>query len=373
MISGGANVRRLLTTLLAVVISVVAARGAAGQGQGRPHLKVLSDVPESQLFMVMNAVAGSLGVGCEHCHVRDAPKTKTVVGGWKFDRNDKPAKAKGLEMMRMTREINASRYGGRPVVTCFTCHHGELRVAGTPPLPPREGLGAAPAGPVLPSAQQVLAKYAAAVGGADAAVRFGITVLQARDERSEDRRGELTISFRGSDRYRVDLSMPPEPARSLAFAGSSGWVSVGGVPRLLTDADVVRLRRQALRYAPLKVPEPAEALRVERVEPVRGRDTYAVVTDVDPKTTRTYFFDVTSGLLARESTITATALVPLQEQVDYEDYRPVDGVLLPFLVRTSDDAPYATSTKTFTRITHGAPPDETLFAMPQPPATPAAK
>jgi hypothetical protein len=39
----------------------------------RPNLQVLKTMPESQLFPVMNALADSLGVRCDHCHVRINP------------------------------------------------------------------------------------------------------------------------------------------------------------------------------------------------------------------------------------------------------------------------------------------------------------
>jgi hypothetical protein len=46
----------------------------------------------------------------------------------------------------------------------------------------------------------------------------------------------------------------------------------------------------------------------------------------------------------------------------------VGGVMLPFVIRTSDDAPWDTSVRTFTSITHDGPVDDAVFAMPKPPA-----
>jgi hypothetical protein len=45
-------------------------------------------------------------------------------------------------------------------------------------------------------------------------------------------------------------------------------------------------------------------------------------------------------------TTTETLLLPLQEQVDYDDYRDVDGVQLPFQMRTIDGAPCVLMTRT---------------------------
>jgi hypothetical protein len=359
---------RVISALIAMV--VVAEPAAA---QTRTHLKVLNDIPESQLFMVMNAVAGSLGVRCDYCHVRISSDPTTVVGGWLWDRDDKPAKAKGLEMMRMVREINASRFGGRPTVTCYTCHRGNARVSGLPPVPPLlttdeppRDASAATAGPnvTLPTMLDVWRKYLTAVGQPD---RFATTLLEGRDERSENRRGEVRIYYKGGDRYRLELRMAGQPSIVQGFRGLAGWVDSGGTPRALSGDDMPRLRRLAARYAPIKIVDLPEQLHIARIDSIGGRDVYAAETVVDSTTTRTYYFDVASGLLVRESTTIATSLVPLQEQVDYEDYRSVDGIMLPFVVRTADDAPYDTSTRTFTTIRHGVALDDLMFTTPDAP------
>ena len=95
----------------------------------RPNLQVLTTVPESQLFPMMNAIADSLGVRCDHCHVRVSPdptKTWFFAGGWVWDRDDKQPKRVAREMMRMVLDLNARQFGGRTVVTCYTCHRGAM-------------------------------------------------------------------------------------------------------------------------------------------------------------------------------------------------------------------------------------------------------
>jgi hypothetical protein len=360
-------------TIIIIAAAILAAGAAAAQdrpaGEVRPHLQVLRDVPESQLFLLMNAVAQSLGVGCDHCHVRNSPNPVTLEGGWQWASDDKPAKAKGREMMRMVRELNASRFGGRLVVTCYSCHRGNVRVATLPPLPPADP---APPARSLPSAADVLAKYVSAVGGPGAATRFATIVMEGRDERNEDRyakpvgrRGPFKIVMKGRDRFRLDFSVPPDPAAVQVVTGATGWASRGNAVVALPPDAVERVRRTAVRYSPLKVGEPVESLRVERIERIGGRDAYVVTAATGTASTRSYFFDAGSGLLVREVTTLPTPLVPLQQQVDYEDYRSVDGIMVPFVVRTSDDAPYDTSTRTFTSITHDVTVNDALFAMPK--------
>ncbi len=47
------------------------------------------------------------------------------------------------------------------------------------------------------------------------------------------------------------------------------------------------------------------------------------------------FFDVRTGLLVRRYTESDTPLGKLPLQVDYEDYRDVDGIKQPFLIHWS--------------------------------------
>ncbi len=91
-----------------------------------------------------------------------------------------------------------------------------------------------------------------------------------------------------------------------------------------------------MRYRAVK--EQLPNLRVVGIERVVDRDAYVLRAKLDSVTTQTSYFDVVTGLLRREITTTETLLVPLEEQVDYDDYRDVSGVQMPFLVRISDDA-----------------------------------
>lgn len=354
-----------------VIAVLLSAKSVAAQdrpaGERRPRLQVLRDVPESQLFMVMNVVAQSLGVGCEYCHVRNTPDVK-VSGGWEWDRDDKSAKNTGREMMRMVRELNTSRFGGRLVVTCVTCHRGDTRVANLPPLPP---VDPAPPAPALPSVADVIAKYTAAVGGGNLSTRFATLVMEGREVRPESRyepnvgrSGTFKIVFKG-DRFRTDFAVPPQPATAQVVTGAGGWALRGDAVLRALPADAVgRVRRTATRYSPLKIAEPISALRIDRLERIGGRDAYVLSTDLDGGGKRSYFFDAFSGLLVREITTVPTALVPFQEQMEYYDYRPVNGVMLPFMVRFSNDAAYETSTRTFTSIREDVPVDDAIFAVP---------
>ena len=129
------------------------------------------------------------------------------------------------------------------------------------------------------------------------------------------------------------------------------------------DVEQIVLRRRLVLGVLVTVPRDWKALR-SAVERVADRDVYVATARIDPTTTRTLYFDVVTGLLRRELTTTETMLLPLEEQIDYDDYRDVGGVRLPFRMRTSDGAPYSTVTRTFVQIRRNVPVDEALFRPP---------
>lgn len=354
----------LLATAIVVVPYDVEAQQATAAGATRPALRVLQALPEAQLFLLMNLVADSLGVRCDYCHVQvkpDLTRTPANVGGWVWESDDKPQKRTAREMMRMVIDLNADRFRDGARITCYTCHRGATQPARLPPLPPAADSATTPARLVLPSADRVWTNYVNAVGQLGTPARATGTIISGWDDRSEGRYGKVEIVLAGTDRYRATVSTPAGTT-SQGLDGDVAWLATNDRVQRLSGEDITRLRRIAMRYRPVK--ERPANLRVIGVEPVAGRDTYVMTAKIDAITTLAMYFDVVTGLLRREVTTTETLLLPLQEQVDYDDYRDVNGVQFPFHIRTSDGAPYDTVSRTFLQVRRNVPVDDSLFRPP---------
>jgi len=360
--------RVALSIVLGALIAPLnaAAQQPGSAGASRPKLQVLQALPEAQLFILMNLVADSLGVRCDYCHVQSKPdltRTPANVGGWVWDSDDKPQKKIAREMMRMVVDLNKASFGGRSRVTCYTCHQGALDPARTPPMPPAlYGSGkTAPPAP-LPTIDRLWTNYVNAVGQPGSAPPGTGTIISGWDDRPEGRYGKVEIIMAGADRYRVTMTAGDTITRQ-GIDGDVAWVATNDrVTRLSAAADIARMRGVAMRFRPLK-DRPAN-LQVVRIDRVADRDVYVTRERIDAGTVRMLYFDVVTGLLRRELTTTDTILIPLQEQVDYDDYRDVDGVQMPFRVVTSDGAPYDTVTRTFLQIRRNAAIDEAAFRPP---------
>ena len=357
---------RYSRVLVLVLPAAVAAQQPGSAGEKRPKLEVLQSRPESQLFPLMNLVATSLGVRCDYCHVQanpDLSRTPSNLGGWVWDRDDKPTKRRAREMMKMVVELNASRFRGEAKVTCYTCHRGGTQPLRLPALPPPAwGAPGAPPPTPLPSADRVWSAYVAAVGRVDATAPGTGMSIRGWDDRPEGRYGKFEITVAGADRYRITLT-GPELTLNQGLYGNVAWGATNtGVQSFSSPADVARMRRIAMRYRPLKEQPPNS--RVVGVERVDDHDAYVLQGKIDSVTTQRSYFDVVTGLLRREITTTETLLVPLEEQVDYDDYRDVGGVQMPFRVRISDGAPYSTTTRTILEIRRNVPIEDALFRPP---------
>jgi zinc protease len=211
---------------------------------------------------------------------------------------------------------------------------------------------------------RVWTNYINAVGQVESGARGTGTIVSGWDDRPEGRYWKVDIVLAGTDRYRATVTTP-NGTTSQGMDGDVAWVANNDNVQRLSGSNVERLRRIAMRYRPVKE-RPAD-LKLVGVERLADSDVYVVTAKIDPITSWTLYFDVVTGLLLREMTTTETLLLPLQEQVDYDDYRDVSGVQLPFRVRTSDGAPYASVTRTFLEIRRNVAVDDALFRPPSAP------
>jgi hypothetical protein len=352
--------------MLSVLVSRVDARQAPGSaGATRPNVRVLQALPEAQLFPLMNLLADSLGVRCDYCHVQTNPdltKSPANVGGWVWSSDDKPQKRIARDMMRMMIDLNTRQFKGAARVTCYTCHRGGTDPARLPPIPPSLPPGALTPSPIaLPSADRVWNSYVSAVGKADPQKRGTGTIISGWDDRPEGRYGKVEIVTSGTDRFRATLTTAAGVI-SQGFDDTGAWTATNNVVQRLAPENAARLRSVAMRYGPVRT-RPAN-LEIVGLERIAGREAYVARARINPTTTLTLYFDVVTGLLRRELTTTETILLPLEEQVDYDDYRDVGGVQLPFRVQTSDGSPFGLVTRTFLEIRRNVAVSDALFRAP---------
>src|SRR6267143_6267029 len=344
--------------------------------QSRKNIRLLKGLPESQLFLLMNFVATSLGVQCNFCHVQQGKDPKTGFTKWVWESDDKPEKQTGRRMMQMVLSIKANDkvdFRENPV-TCYTCHRGQTKPVGLPPMPlarsghePGPNDAAPTVRPASPSVDQIFSKYVEAVGGS-AVTGTKTLVLKGKREASQDRNWPNEITLALPDKFLMVATTPQGTVRQIVN-GDRGSVMNGANVRNLTPAEAIAAKRSLDELFNVVKVKMSSGMRSGGVQRVGERESYVVEQMTDSKTER-YYFDTQTGLLLRKITINQTVLVPFPEQIDFEDYRDLDGVKVPFTIRYSAIDTFDSWTRTFTEIKRNAVVEDALFAIPiAPPKT----
>jgi photosynthetic reaction center cytochrome c subunit len=379
---------KIAVVLLAIVfLASLFATAACAQTQGVPagakqtagerfkNVQVLKDIPADQLLPSMDFIASSLGVRCNHCHVRP------------FEKDEKKEKATARQMITMMMNLNKGSFEGKRDVTCYTCHRGAPKPVGLPVIPepgaetvaratqpaPAVGAAGAPAAKqaeALPTAEQLVEKYTRAIGGAEALGKLKTRVAKGLFE-SEDFRGETEEIFEAPSRS-LTVIHTPNGNFTQGFDGTTAWQQdpAGRVG----DRNPAQARQAGdfLRMFDLK--KAYGKMTVEKKAEISRQAAYVVNAEpADGQATERLYFAADSGLLLRLIRFTDSPLGTNVEQTDFSDYRDTGGVKVPFAVRHAE--PRESNTTRYQTIQYNAPVDSAKFAKPAstapaPPARP---
>jgi hypothetical protein len=296
------------------------------------NIQVLKDVPANEVFPTMGFIAGSLGVGCDHCHVNP------------FAADEKPAKKRAREMMKMVQQINAQFFPDMTNrVTCATCHNGGTSPAKAPAvadaawlkqyLAASSGKPAAPA--ALPDAQQLIDRYRAAIGGKNLeriVTRYykgTATTYNGSEAHAFDQ-----VVYLEGDQVRVDVSSKQGLQTSI-YNGRRGWVLSPKESHPMNDEELGGLRGRVLRVLQLDyLPRFTQAV-TKRAEELRGHQCWVVELNGEQNRVETVWFDQQNGLLVQRRGLVPTAFGNAPEETWFEDYKDFAGVKLPMTVITA--------------------------------------
>jgi photosynthetic reaction center cytochrome c subunit len=301
-----------------------------------PALKTIS---VDDFMLTMGIMTSSLGFDCADCHAG--------AGTDKVDwAADTPRKRTARRMVNMVQAINRDNFGGRQLVTCWTCHRNRDRPAATLMnfeilygMPTLESDDLVPASrPGLPKPDVIVDTYLQALGGAQ---KLSTLTSWAATGTSMGfggfgGAGRVEIYVKAPDQRSTTILFPDAPDRDASvrsFDGRLGWIktplSVLGEYQLSgSEFDGARLDAQ-LSF-PGQMKQVLTNLRTLDSMTIDGQDCAVVQGDSQRRTFATLFFQKSTGLLVRTIRFGPSPIGRIPTQIDYGDYRDVNGIKMPF-------------------------------------------
>jgi photosynthetic reaction center cytochrome c subunit len=300
------------------------------------NVQLLRGIPVDQFMGTMGVFSASTGLNCTDCHLDESG------GNWAKYADDNPRKQTARRMMQMVNGINQANFGGRQVVTCFTCHRGtsrpgtmpsiDLLYSSPPPFEPGELITPARG---QPTPEELLDRYVQALGGSErlGAVR---SVTGRGTYIGYDDAGATPMElYAQAPGRRAIVSHTASGDISWVFDGQSGWVAAPLTDRPLavmpvTGQDLDGLAVESLVLFPLGLRQRLTNLRVGFPTEIDDREVNVLQGTTASGGTVTLCLDAETGLLRRLIRFSASPVGRIVTRVDYGDYRDAAGVKMPF-------------------------------------------
>jgi photosynthetic reaction center cytochrome c subunit len=346
---GSKGARFTITCGAVVWLACVLSAGGQAQPERQPlaeevfkNIRVLRGLPVDEFMGTMGVFSAALGMSCEDCH-------SASDASWdNYALDVSPRKLTARRMVQMMTSINQTSFGGRQVVTCYTCHRGSGRPRVTPSLAALYGASTledqgdlvrpAPGGSSGPTADQILDKYVQALGGAQRLA--GVTSFVAKGTSTgygpEGTRPIDIIARAPGQRTTIIHTLDGD--NTTVFDGRAGWIAAPHRPVAvlgLTGSELDGVRLEAELAFPARIKETLGQWRVGVPTEIDDKAVQVLQGARPNGTLATFYFDTQTGLLTRLVRYANSKVGRLPTQVDYADYREVSGVKVPFKVKVT--------------------------------------
>jgi photosynthetic reaction center cytochrome c subunit/uncharacterized protein DUF6544 len=331
------------------------------------NIQILKGIPVDQFMDAMGMFSSSLGYDCSSCHSQDIHYDRAAFA------TTTPLITRARQMINMMNGLNEANFGGRPRVTCFTCHRGSPSPEDVPSLALQyadvvddpNSMTLVRSRSVMPD--QVFAKYMEALGGAQKVA--ALTSFTARGTYGGFNTGGADLPIEISAKapnQRVQIVRAPDADNVKTYSGQKAWVAEGWRPlplMELTGGNLEGARIETLTLFPATIKDSFTGWQVgtatiddKPVQVLQGRSAGQPVPV-------NFYFDE-SGLLVRTVRWNRTPVGTVPAQMDFSDYRDVAGVKMPFkIVITWTDGQ---NTIALNQVQANMPIDAARFAMPKP-------
>ena len=378
---------RVVSTLTAATICLLGVTLAYAQTapQEKPlmaddvfkNIQVLRGLTVDQFMGTMGFIAAALSMNCSECHHTGSAATYA---------DDTPMKQTARKMILMVNGLNKANFGGKRMVTCYSCHRSDARPKVTPSLAEQYGtpppddpdeleIPDAPSA-TAPKPDQILDKYIEALGGAQRLAGITSVVGKGNYEGFDTEGDKFPVEvYAKAPNERTTIVHLRAGDNVRTYDGRNAWNTSAGtllpVPVFsLTGGDLEGAKIDATLSFPGQIKQllkdwrtgfPSASVDDKDVDVIQGASADGTPVKL--------YFDKKSSLLLRQVRYTDTKVGLSATQVDYEDYRDVAGVKMPYKWTLSwlDGQTVFTATQ----IQPNVPIDTAKFGKPTPPKPPS--
>ena len=302
------------------------------------NVQVLKGIPVNQFMDTMGFFAAALGLNCTGCHVAES------LQDWTRFADDIPRKRVARGMIRMVDAVNKAQFGGRRMLTCWTCHRGtqapevipSLAQQYTIPAEDPNAIEIVPDGPAEPTADQILDKYIQALGGAQRLNALTSFTAKGTIEGFDTYHMKVPVEiYAKAPAQRTMIAHTQNGDSTTVFDGRTGWIAGADRPvRLLTlqpGSEIDGGKLDAVLGFPGGIKQALSDWKVGfPVTTIDDKDVNIVQGTGAGKTRFKLYFEAKTGFLTRQVRYADTPIGMVPTQVDYTDYREVAGVKMPY-------------------------------------------
>ena len=324
---------------LLVVVSVKAQERPLMAEDVFKNIQVLKGIPVREFMNTMGFFSAATNLNCVDCH---SPQSEDLAGY----AIDTPRKQTARRMVLMVNQINQTNFGGRKMVTCYTCHRASDRPEAIPSLLDQYSVPeddpnrveVVPAGPVQSikkvSADQILDKYLQAIGGAAQAAKLTSLTAKGTYEGYDTLSAKVPVDIFATAPNQLTTVVHTQNGDSVTtYDGRNGWIAAADkLMRVLPldGGDLEGAKMDAALSFPARIKQdfqwrtgfPSVSIDDQPVDVIQNAARGATGAKL--------YFDSESGLLVRQVRFVDTAVGVIPTQIDYSDYRDVAGVKVPF-------------------------------------------
>ena len=322
-------------------------------GQKFKSIKVLNDMPADQMGKVMNMMSASLGVDCKFCHASNDAD---------YEKEGNEHKNTARQMIKMVFDLNKTQFINRPEINCNSCHNGRSHPQPSFPLTAPVPQLPRPVQPnKRPTADEIIAKYIAAVGGTANLEKVHSRQIKSMRVEPDGKTTEPETIWLKGNKYAADLLYGTYVVRDV-FDGKTGSKFGGGSAIELKADEMEQIKREGEMFWPANLKVTFPKMEFRSIDRFDGKEVYFIIGTTAGNVRERLYFDVATNLLVRRSISTPTVFGGFVYQVDYADYKDFGGVKMPTTFHYA--VPHIRWTRKISEVKTNVAVDDAVFAAP---------